>query len=440
MPSSTHVVPLGRSSLPALRRSVPQPEGQRIALCLSGGGLRAALFHLGAVRRLTERGVLARLDLVSGVSGGALFAAFLAERLRPWPRPGRPLDPALFDAFVAEPFRGLAASNLRRGLWLAAAWHGSFVEGMRALYARRLSARTLETLPERPRFVFNATDLNFGANWVFERDRVGSFRAGYTSPQTPEGAARWTVARAVAASSCFPPLFRPMRLALEPDRLRGVRRWTARYTELAARLRLSDGGLYDNLGLQPALSTHHEILLVSDGGAPFRHVPARSRVGELVRYAELLQGQVGALRRAQLLAVFREGRRRGACWRIGDAASIYGGGDAVPGYSATLATEVIAAVRTDLDGFSEAEQAVLENHGYALCEAALRTSLPHLGSADAPFRLPHPDWADEPRVRHALRSSGRRRLLGRRFPIPYPPRAAFPADLLLDDGEEPPAE
>ena len=68
------------------------------------------------------------------------------------------------------------------------------VEGMRGLYERRLSARALETLPERPRFVFTATDLNFGAAWVFERDRVGSYRAGYVSPQAPEDAARWTVA------------------------------------------------------------------------------------------------------------------------------------------------------------------------------------------------------------------------------------------------------
>lgn len=407
----------------------------RLALCLSGGGLRAALFHLGGVRRLAERGLLSRLDLVSAVSGGSLLAAFLADRLRPWPAAGARLDPELFDVVVAEPFRLLAASNLRRGLWLQALLHGSFVEGMRVLYGRRLSARGLDALPERPRFVFNATDLNFGTNWVFERDRVGSYRAGYASPQSPEGASRWTVARAVAASSCFPPLFRPMRLAFEPERLCGVRRWTARYTELATHLRLSDGGLYDNLGLQPALSPRHEVLLVSDGGAPFRRLSARGRAGELVRYTEVLQGQVGALRRAQLLASFQGGLRRGAYWGIGSAVAGYSGGDALPGYSAALAAEVLVGIRTDLDGFSGAERAVLENHGYALCEAALRAHLPGLLGPGAPFHLPFPEWTDELRVRHALRHSGRRRLAGRRFAPPGPPRTLVAGDLPARDDE-----
>jgi NTE family protein len=371
------------------------------------------------VRRLGERGLLARLDLVSAISGGAILAAFLADRLRPWPRPGTCFDAEAFDAVVAGPFRRLAASNLRRGLWLAALRHGSFVEGMRALYARRLSARTLETLPERPRFVFNATDLNFGTGWVFERDRVGSYRAGYVDPQRPEAAARWTVARAVAASSCFPPLFRPMRLAFEPEALRGVRRWTARYSELAACIRLTDGGVYDNLGLQPALSARHEILLVSDGGAPFRRLPTRGRAGELVRYAEVLQGQVGALRRVQLRAAFGQGPRRGAYWTIGAASASAGGGEA-PGYSAAFAAEVLAGLRTDLDGFSDAERAALENHGYARCEAALQAYLPdHLGPP-VPFCLPFPAWTDELRLRHALRDGGQRRCFGRRFAPPKP--------------------
>lgn len=30
----------------------PKPERRGVALCLSGGGFRAALFHLGAMRRL----------------------------------------------------------------------------------------------------------------------------------------------------------------------------------------------------------------------------------------------------------------------------------------------------------------------------------------------------------------------------------------------------
>jgi len=45
------------------------------------------------------------------------------------------------------------------------------------------------------------------------------------------------------------------------------------------------------------------------------------------------------------------------------------------GYSKELASG-IAAIRTDLDAFSDAEAAVLENHGYLMVDAALRRHFP----------------------------------------------------------------
>ena len=48
-----------------------------IGLCLSGGGFRAMLFHVGAVWRLNELGLLGRLDRVSSVSGGSITAGVL---------------------------------------------------------------------------------------------------------------------------------------------------------------------------------------------------------------------------------------------------------------------------------------------------------------------------------------------------------------------------
>jgi NTE family protein len=48
------------------------------ALCLSGGGYRAMLFHVGAVWRLHEAGQLHRLGRVSSVSGGSITAGVLA--------------------------------------------------------------------------------------------------------------------------------------------------------------------------------------------------------------------------------------------------------------------------------------------------------------------------------------------------------------------------
>lgn len=66
---------------------LPESRGQRTrrASCLSGGGFRTSLSHLGALRRLNELGILSRLDTITSVSGGSTIAAHVATALRPWP-------------------------------------------------------------------------------------------------------------------------------------------------------------------------------------------------------------------------------------------------------------------------------------------------------------------------------------------------------------------
>ena len=54
-----------------------QPEEKGIALCLSGGGYRAMLFHLGTLIRLNEMKLLPKIDRVSSVSGGSITAGVL---------------------------------------------------------------------------------------------------------------------------------------------------------------------------------------------------------------------------------------------------------------------------------------------------------------------------------------------------------------------------
>ncbi len=55
------------------------PE-QGLALCLSGGGYRAMVFHAGALIRLNEAGLLDKLACVSSVSGGSITAGILGAQ------------------------------------------------------------------------------------------------------------------------------------------------------------------------------------------------------------------------------------------------------------------------------------------------------------------------------------------------------------------------
>lgn len=50
-------------------------EGKRIGLALSGGGYRAAAYHIGTLRALNKLGILDKVDVISSVSGGSITAA-----------------------------------------------------------------------------------------------------------------------------------------------------------------------------------------------------------------------------------------------------------------------------------------------------------------------------------------------------------------------------
>lgn len=51
-------------------------DGKRIGLALSGGGYRAAAYHIGALRALHKLCVLNKVDVISSVSGGSIIAAY----------------------------------------------------------------------------------------------------------------------------------------------------------------------------------------------------------------------------------------------------------------------------------------------------------------------------------------------------------------------------
>lgn len=392
---------------------LPKPEKQRqgIALCLSGGGFRASLFHLGALRRLNELGVLSRVDVISSVSGGSIVSAHVAARLDPWPAPDTAASH--WEANISAPFRDYASKNVRTPALLRRLlpwnWPRSST-GARALarnYERKLAVRggaplLLSDLPQRPRFVFCATDMAFGVNWISTREEVGDYQVGRVPPPRA-----WTVGRAVAASSCFPPVFNPLPVELAPEQFAGgLARGRADYRECVQGLRLTDGGNYDNLGLEPVWKDA-EYVLVSDGGAVFEAEPDRNLVWRLSRYTDILGNQVLALRKRWLISNFIAKEMKGTYWGIGSDVAGYESG--VQGYSKALVAGVVSKVRTDLDAFSSAEAEVLENHGYMLAEAAVRRHVPSFAALPSPFVVPHPEWLDEAKVRLALAGSEKRK-------------------------------
>jgi NTE family protein len=385
---------------------VPAPTKipNSVGLSLSGGGFRATLFHLGAIRRLNELGIVPKLTTVSSVSGGSILNGFLATRL-PQPISAGIAD---FDNIAAAPVRQFCALNLRR--WLAAegiipGTHNS--SGLAKQYDQHLtSGKLLKDIPATPIHIFCSTDLAYGVNWMFKKVQCGDWQAGFMN--TPED---WRVSAAVAASSCFPPVFKPLSLNLDPTALTGGKIPPGEERDKCIEaITFSDGGVYDNLGLEP-IWKDHEIVLASDGGALFPVGGDNGFAWEVGRFISIPENQALALRKRWLISNFNAGQLKGTYWGIGGSAYDYG---VQQGYSSDIAKNFIAAIRTDLDSFSDAEASVLENHGYWLADAAIQKHVSELIPANAtPLRVPHPEWAGpEEKIKEALRDSGKRTMLG----------------------------
>src|SRR5262245_39874081 len=242
------------------------PPRPGLALCLSGGGYRAMLFHLGALWRLNELACLPKLARISSVSGGSIAAAVLGHR---WGR-------LMFVDGVATAFQKEVVAAIRtlathavdfgdvvKGVFLKGTVNAALVSSYRDVL---FGDATLQDLPDSPRFVINATNVQSGVLWRFSKPYMWDWRVGKVERPTVE------LAVAVGASSAFPPVLSPARLQLhDADFVSGTGDDLQRppFTEEAF---LTDGGVYDNLGLETAWKLY-ETILVSDGGTPLAPDP-----------------------------------------------------------------------------------------------------------------------------------------------------------------------
>lgn len=366
-------------------RGHPVEDG--IGIALSGGGYRALLFHTGALIRLNELGLLARARRIASVSGGSLAAGLLA---RDWANYGTPGADGVLPALAAE-LKKAALAVASRSLDVGSFVVGwlPFVSAADAL-ARRYDehifhGKTLRDLPkDGPTFVFCATNLATGAMWRFTRAYAGDWLVG----RIPDP--DFSLATVVAASSAFPPVLSPLDLDVDPDAFRD---WddmdpSVDPTPFRRKVRLTDGGVYDNHGLEPIVK-RWSTLFVSDAGAPFARTPEvhTDLVNQPLRVMAIADGQSRALRRRDLVDRFQRGRRAwtggalpaadrdagarlGAYWAIDTEPARLAPAGALPISAAEVAA--MAAVPTRLADPGDDVAARLIRWGYTIADRSLR--------------------------------------------------------------------
>lgn len=228
-----------------------------IGLALSGGGSRAMAFHLGCLRALHELSVLDKIDVISTISGGSVLGAYYTFT-----------PEKTFNQFedhirtvLLRGFQRDIAYEMLKPMTLASCI-GSWIfskgsEGVARLLGSsfnppRLKTRTdvLETVFSKRLFsgltmgsprrndidiVIGACELRTGTAFRFGNDKSGGWRQGELDiGDVP-------VALAVTASAAYP-VFLPCL-----ERTWWFRKGSARSRQ---RVTLTDGGVYDNLGLQ----------------------------------------------------------------------------------------------------------------------------------------------------------------------------------------------
>jgi len=349
-----------------------------IGLALSGGGFRATLFHIGAFWRLVELGVLPNLSRISSVSGGSIFAGVLAAS---WNE--LYVDPSRdnYERLVVNPLRAFCRQHIDAmavGEGLLIPWK-SIGDEIESKYHDQLFKIGLDKLPNSPCFIFNSTNLQTGRDFRFSKLYMGDYLLGLIrGPTVP-------LAKAVAASSAFPPFLSPVVLD-RPGKFEAVK--GAKFNADPAyttRLYLSDGGVYDNLGLETVWN-RCQTLLVSDAGAPFgmSQTVEKDWLKQTMRALDVATDQARALRKRALLDDFKRGVRSGTYWGI--ATEIEGYARHLPCSDAIV--KPLANIRTRLNPYTVEEQEQLINWGYALCDAGMRTYVPQVIVTNTSPELP----------------------------------------------------
>lgn len=423
-------------------------------LCLSGGGFRATLLHLGALVRLNELGVLRNIRIIASVSGGSILNGVLAHHWRDLIHGSN----GTFSNFhiVVDAVRAFCNKDLRTRVviggrlwpqyWLAMIYNLGALPGNALIrpYDELFGCRKLSHLPGPttggPRFVFCATSVETGLCWHFHGGadgRMGDFHIGYCHVGPTK------LSEAVAASSAFPPGFGALCLKLpaDPDRIdpwgrvRPPTENTDRIIERnkGKKVLLTDGGVYDNLGVEPFWNDGKRFI-ISDAGHPFSSKTGgwQALIARLKRVADISATQVGAVRKRWLMEeISRQTRLReladknpqlaedsaGLRFRAGTLWGI----DTIPrkfpqrtdSWYELEVLKQLAAVRTDLNRFSDGEQGCLQNHGYWLADAAIRSYATDMAAnPGAAFSWPCPDWSPGSKnVEGALAGSDKRHLI-----------------------------
>lgn len=311
-----------------------QNEKPGIGLALSGGGVRAAAFHAGVLQYLAEQGKLEDVTHISSVSGGSLFIGLVySSNSNAWPDSQRYLEvslPRVRELLTTTCLQSNAFSRLL----IPSNWR--FLLSRANVVAQTIGSLwgvsgVLRDIGEKPNWSINGTTAETGKRCRFKAGQFGDYLIGYADAHT------FPLTEALAVSAAFPGGVGPLTIKTNDFKWHKKREWDSGEAEEVVlnhnRLHLYDGGVYDNLGLEPLFDVGRQRvkpqaggiinqLFVSDAGAPLPNtaIPNQLHPSRFKRLADIMSDQTRAIRVRALVNYLQCNAASGAYIMIGSEA------------------------------------------------------------------------------------------------------------------------
>lgn len=305
-------------------------EELKIGISLSGGGFRAAVFHIGVLKTLAEKGYLNKIKIISTVSGGSFTIALIFKlNDNKWPTDKEYIDKVLPK--LKEYFTKISlGKNALFRLFLPNHWLNLFSRANVISYSFKkdwLLTSTLSDLPETPIWEINATTNETGKNWRFSKNKMGDWQFGYIMDPN------YNISDAVAASAAFPGYIGRFSFkACEYDNWQDFNFKNKMYEKKKESIKyktlhLSDGGLYNNLGeesliekLGETLINDINFLVVSDATQSLKIEKSKSilnPLGRTLRLIDIAMDQIKLLRVRAIHNFFDKNPKNGLYIKLG---------------------------------------------------------------------------------------------------------------------------